>query len=135
MIFIKISRIVPPRNKISSTAQIVLMIKAVIGPNINPPITMMISFGSYFRNATDGIMGNEIKRFTPIAIAQSIPIVVIFFAVKFQVRSQCIEKEVSSHLPKLLFYIYETHFFHPDFNCCYRNCTGSAISVRGVYRQ
>lgn len=44
------------------------------------PITIKISLGSYFKKDTAGTIGNEIKTLTIIAIAQSIPTVIIFCA-------------------------------------------------------
>ena len=79
IIFIRISNIVPPRYTISSTEVMALMISDVNGPKINPPMTMIMSFGSYFKNETDGIIGKLIIKLIIMAIAHSIPIVVIFF--------------------------------------------------------
>ena len=63
IIFIRISNIVPPRYTISSTEVMALMISDVNGPKINPPMTMIMSFGSYFKNETGTLQNAYTKYF------------------------------------------------------------------------
>lgn len=68
-----------PENGISTKAETTANVNAATGPKMKPPMTTMMSLGSYVRNGAAGITGIRIKMVDRTAMAANMPMVVRYF--------------------------------------------------------